>query len=70
LVNLDNVCSHEKLGGMSYATVWVRAGLFDGVVPTAPSAPWMNAMFVGRLDSNQSGIFPGWAPIRDERSKW
>ena len=27
-------------------------------------------MYVGGLDSNQSGVFPGWAPDRDAHSKW
>lgn len=34
------------------------------------SAPWLTGMYLGKLDSNQTGIFPGWHPIRDSRSKW
>lgn len=38
---------------------------------TAPiSTPWLTGMYLGKLDSNRTGIFPGWHPIRDTTSKW
>jgi hypothetical protein len=44
--------------------------VFDGQEPAAFQAPWMDGMYVGQLDSNKSGLFPGWVPDRDPRSKW
>ena len=32
--------------------------------------PWMKGMYVGKLDSNQTGTFPGWYPNRTASSKW
>lgn len=32
--------------------------------------PWMEKMYVGKLDSNQTGTFPGWYPNRTSTSKW
>ena len=46
------------------------AGKFDGRPATSFQSPWMQGMYVGGLDSNQSGVFPGWAPDRDAHSKW
>lgn len=43
---------------------------FDGQVPTQFQAPWMHGMYVGQLDSNKTGLFPGWAPLRDAKNKW
>ena len=34
------------------------------------NAPWMAGMYVGKVDFNQSGEFPGWAPNRTVTSKW
>lgn len=41
----------------------------DDIAPSI-SAPWLTGMYVGKLDSNQTGIFPGWYPIRNSTSKW
>lgn len=30
----------------------------------------MGGMYVGQLDSNKSGVFPGWSPDRSTTSKW
>ncbi len=31
---------------------------------------WLTGMYIGKIDSNQTGIFPGWYPIRSSTSKW
>jgi len=36
----------------------------------AVKGPWMEGMFVGKLDFNITGVFPGWSPIRNSTSKW
>ena len=45
------------------------AQAFDGRKPTQLQAPWMNGMYVGQLDSNKSGIFPGWMIRVSETAK-
>lgn len=34
------------------------------------STPWMSHMYVGKVDRNVSGIYPGFVPVRDPRNKW
>ncbi len=46
------------------------AGVFDGTMPTSRQTPWMNGMFVGQLDRNESNVYPGFIPIRDPKAKW
>lgn len=36
----------------------------------AAAGPWMHGVYLGAVDSNRSGTFPGWGPLRDPRSKW
>ena len=36
----------------------------------AAGGPWMKHMYVGKLEGNQSSVFLGWRPLRDEHSKW
>lgn len=44
--------------------------LFDGRQPKSTESPWMSGMYVGQLDSNKTGVYPGWTPNRDVRNKW
>jgi hypothetical protein len=30
----------------------------------------MSGLFVGAMDGNQSGVFPGWGPDRNPKAKW
>eukprot|EP00887_Chlorella_sp_A99_P004734 scaffold4.g4734.t1 len=48
------------------------SGAFDGRKPGFFQSPWMSGMYVGALDSNKSGIFPGWKPERrpDSKARW
>ncbi|KAL6777389.1 hypothetical protein ACKKBF_B21315 [Auxenochlorella protothecoides x Auxenochlorella symbiontica] len=46
------------------------AARFDGVAGLPRAAPWLTGMYVGQLDSNKSGVWPGWAPLRDPANKW
>jgi Galactosyltransferase len=32
--------------------------------------PWLSNMYIGKIDSNQTGVFPGWSPNRNSTSKW
>lgn len=32
--------------------------------------PWMSHMFIGKVDRNVSGTFPGFEPVRDPKNKW
>ena len=32
--------------------------------------PWMEKMFLGKVDRNVTGTFPGFAPVRDPQNKW
>jgi hypothetical protein len=34
------------------------------------SKPWTSHMYVGKVDRNVSGIFPGFVPVRDPKNKW
>ena len=34
------------------------------------STPWTSHMYVGKVDRNVSGIFPGFVPVRDPKNKW
>lgn len=43
---------------------------FDGVPGKNFQSPWMSGMYVGQMDSNTSGVFPGWEPLRDPSCKW
>lgn len=36
----------------------------------AASTPWLQNVYLGAVDSNRSGTFPGWGPLRDPHSKW
>jgi hypothetical protein len=38
--------------------------------PIHSNTPWMHGMYIGKIDSNQTGVFPGWFPIRNRTSKW
>ena len=33
-------------------------------------SPWMSKMFVGKVDRNVTGTFPGFEPVRDPANKW
>jgi hypothetical protein len=46
------------------------AGEFDGQAAPYFQSPWMSGMYVGQLDSLKGGIYPGWKPNRDPKSKW
>lgn len=37
---------------------------------TSIKIPWMEGMYLGKLDNNKTGIFPGWDPNRTVASKW
>lgn len=43
---------------------------FDGVRGSSFQSPWMTGMYVGQMDSNVSGVYPGWTPLRDPAGKW
>ena len=32
--------------------------------------PWMEKMFIGKVDRNVTGTFPGFVPVRDPQNKW
>jgi hypothetical protein len=32
--------------------------------------PWMEKMFLGKVDRNVTGMFPGFEPVRDPQNKW
>ncbi|KAI3438546.1 hypothetical protein D9Q98_000974 [Chlorella vulgaris] len=46
------------------------SGVFDGRPAPFYQAPWMSGMYVGQLDSEKGGVYPGWSPDRDPKSKW
>lgn len=54
----------------------LEALTFDGQPPKndsiarAKNQPWMRGVYVGKIDSNQTGVFPGWYPNRTVASKW
>jgi hypothetical protein len=48
----------------------LSAGVFDGRPAPFYQAPWMSGMYVGQLDSEKGGVYPGWSPDRDPKSKW
>ncbi len=32
--------------------------------------PWMEKMFIGKVDRNVTGTYPGFVPVRDPKNKW
>lgn len=34
------------------------------------STPWTSHMYLGKVDRNVSGVFPGFVPVRDPKNKW
>lgn len=42
----------------------------DSLSKTKKDVPWMRGVYIGKIDSNQTGVFPGWFPNRTVTSKW
>jgi len=82
---LDIIKSKGGEGGYEYefdiAATATSATVFDGKKMNSTTSIttdnnnnnnyWMQGMYVGQVDSNKTGVFPGWTPTRDNKNnKW
>ena len=44
--------------------------IIDRKEHSVPVKPWNSHLYIGKIDRNVSGIFPGFSPVRDPENKW